>query len=156
MKSFMNPVRGWHVLVIFLAFFGVIVAVNVVFVSAAVRTHPGEDVPRSYYQGVNYNDTLDRRRTQEELGWSARINVAGETLLIEVLDGDGEPVNGLSLAGMLAHPTSTRSDCPLDFQPAGAGRYNADLACADRGEWQLRAQHDGEPPFELEQQIWLR
>ena len=71
MKSFLNPVRGWHVLVLIVLFFSVTIGVNATFITLAMRTHPGEDVPRSYYQGLNYNETLARRHEQAELGWSA-------------------------------------------------------------------------------------
>ena len=42
--------------------FGVTIGVNATFITLAMRTHPGEDVPRSYYQGLNFNDTLAQRR----------------------------------------------------------------------------------------------
>jgi nitrogen fixation protein FixH len=155
MKSFLNPVRGWHVLVIISAFFAVTIAVNVVFMTMAFRTHPGEDVARSYMQGVNYNDTLERRREQAELGWTARLNVVDGALLIAVLDPAGGAVDGLSLGGILAHPTDTGLDCPLAFVGQGDGRYSAPLDCAPGDRWQVRVRHEGEPPFELEQALWL-
>jgi nitrogen fixation protein FixH len=155
MNSFLNPVRGWHVLVIISAFFGVMITVNIIFMTMAFSTHPGEDVARSYMQGINFNDTLDRRRAQAELGWTARVNVDQGRVLIEVIDPAGSPVEGLSLAGILAHPTDTGQDCPLAFIATGAGRYAARLDCGIETGWQMRVRHEGEPPFELEQALWL-
>lgn len=156
MKGFLNPVRGWHVLVMILLFFGVTIGVNATFITLAMRTHPGEDVPRSYYQGLNYNETLARRQAQQALGWTARVNVVDGELLVEVRDAAGEPVSGLMLAGALNHPTNTARDCPLTFRETRAGLYRVDLPCREAGQWHLRAANTGETPFEMEHALWLR
>lgn len=156
MKSFFNPVRGWHVLVLIVLFFSVTIGVNATFITLAMRTHPGEDVPRSYYQGLNYNETLARRHAQEALGWTARVNVVEGDLLVEVRDDAGEPVPGLDLVGTLNHPTNTSRDCPLDFAETRSGLYRVALPCSEAGQWHLRARNDGEAPFEMEHELWLR
>lgn len=155
MKGFLNPVRGWHVLVMILLFFGVTIGVNATFITMAVRTHPGEDVPRSYYQGLNYNETLNRRHAQAELGWTAHVNVVDTRLLVEVLDAAGTPVSGLALAGSLHHPTNTDRDCELAFREARTGVYVVPLDCAGSGNWHLRAVNEGDAPFEMEHELWL-
>jgi nitrogen fixation protein FixH len=155
MKGFLNPVKGWHVLVMIVAFFAVTIGVNATFITLAVRTHPGEDVPRSYVQGLNYNDVLDRRRAQDALGWSARVNVVDGDLLVEVRDAGGNPVSGLSLSGAMNHPTDTSRDCPLAFEERRAGLYRVALPCTEAGEWHLHAVNDGEAPFEMEHDLWL-
>lgn len=156
MKSFLNPVRGWHVFVLVVLFFGVTIGVNATFITLAMRTHPGEDVPRSYYQGVHFNDTLARRQAQADLGWDARVNVVDGELLIEVSDADGAPVSGLELVGSLDHPTNTSRDCPLDFAEGRSGLYRVALPCREAGQWRLHAINDGEAPFEMEHELWLR
>ncbi len=155
MMGFLNPLRGWHVLVMILLFFGVTIGVNATFITMAVRTHPGEDVPRSYYQGLNYNETLNRRHAQAELGWTARVNVVDTRLLVEVRDAEGAPVSGLLLTGTLIHPTDTGRDCPLAFGEARSGVYEVTLPCADAGQWHLRAVNEGDAPFEMEHELWL-
>ena len=42
--AWFRPLRGWHVLVMILLFFGVTIGVNATFITLAVRTHPGETV----------------------------------------------------------------------------------------------------------------
>ena len=155
MKSFFVPLRGWHVGVMIALFFAVTIGVNATFITMAVNTHPGEDVPRSYYQGVNYNDTLERRRQQDDLGWSARFNAVDGVLVMDVRDGNDNPVTGLNLSGILAHPTDTGRDCALEFTLGGDGLYRAPMGCADSGRWRVRASHAGEPPFEVEHELWL-
>ena len=61
-------IRGWHVLVAMVLFFGVITAVNAVFISAALRTYPGEVSVTPYEDGLAYNAKLARQAAQAKLG----------------------------------------------------------------------------------------
>lgn len=146
-------IRGWHVGVAFLLFFGVVITVDAIFITMAYRTHPGEDVPRSYVQGLNYNETLERRRVQAELGWTARVNRVDSEVLIEVRDAAGDLVSGLAMAGRLNHRTDTSRDCALTFDERRDGVYVASLPCGGVGSWRLRALNEGETPFELEHEL---
>jgi len=155
MKSWFRPLTGWHVLAIIVAFFGVTIAVNATFITLAVRTHPGEDVPRSYVQGINYNETLERRRQQAELGWRARMNAVDGELLIEVRDAADATVTGLLLEGQLIHQADTSQDVVLAFEERRSGLYVAELPDVENGQWRIRAHNAGEIPFELEHDLWL-
>lgn len=149
MRNPFNPLRGWHVLIMILMFFGVTIGVNATFVTLALSSHPGEDVPRSYVQGLNYNDTLDRRSAQEALGWSARVNLADGGLVLAIDDADGDPVAGLELSGQMIHPADTGSDCDLAFAEARPGIYRSQLVCGSSGDWRLRVHTVDGPPFEM-------
>lgn len=148
-------VKGWQVLVMILGFFAVTIGVNVYFITRAVGTHPGEDVPRSYTQGLDYNDTLGRRAAQSDLGWRARVNAVDGRMVVAVEDAAGAPVRGLQLAGALRHRTVTREDCPLVFVEGENGIYRAPIECAGPGPWRMTAGHDGEPPFEFTFEVVL-
>lgn len=155
MLSWFRPLTGWHVLAIIVAFFSVTIGVNIVFISFAVSTHPGEDVPRSYMQGVNYNQTLERRQQQGEMGWQARFNTVDGELLIEVRDRTEDAVTGLMLEGTLVHQADTTRDSELQFEERRSGLYVASLPQDAAGQWRLRARNAGELPFEVEQDLWL-
>tara|TARA_R110002073_G_scaffold6985_7_gene40414 strand:- start:4410 stop:4877 length:468 start_codon:yes stop_codon:yes gene_type:complete len=154
MKSFLNPLRGWHVLVMILMFFGVTIGVNATFITLALQTFPGEDVPRSYVQGINFNDTLDARRRQTELGWTASFNAVDGRLVLAVADAADRPVPGLVLSGEMVHPDTTTA-CPLVFAEGQDGLYRAPLACDTSGRWRVRVHNDGDAPFEVEYELWL-
>lgn len=136
-------IRGAHVLFAMLAFFLTVIAVNVAFVVLALRTFPGEDVRRSYMQGLNYNATLAERRTQAALGWSAAAALvrADDTDLVQVWlrDEDGIPIEGALVSGALRWPTNARLDRDLVFEPRGDGRYVAAAPGLVSGQWVLRA-----------------
>lgn len=135
--------RGWHVLVMMLAFFGAVIAVNVVFAVVAVQSFPGEDVRRSYLQGINYNDTLAERRAQAAAGWRAETALSdegGETILkVRLLTRQGSPIENANLAGELRWPTDSRRDRVLTFHPVDGGLYVARLGALPAGDWRLRA-----------------
>ncbi|WP_417486992.1 FixH family protein [Maricaulis sp.] len=156
MRNPFNPLRGWHVLILILLFFGVTIGVNATFVTLALSSHPGEDVPRSYVQGLNYNETLDRRDAQAALGWSARVNLVEGDLVLAIDDADGVPVTGLDLAARLIHPADTGADCDLDFAEARPGVYRSTLPCGDAGDWRLRVHTVDGPPFEMVHALRLR
>lgn len=135
-------IRGWHVLAVILAFFAAIIAVNVTFAVYAVRSFPGEDVRRSYLQGLRYNDTLAERRAQAALGWRAvallREEPAGALLEVRLTARDAA-IDGATLSGALEWPTSSQFDRSLNFEPLGGGRYVARLGDLTPGRWRLRA-----------------
>jgi nitrogen fixation protein FixH len=155
MKSPLNPLRGWHVLIMILMFFGVMISVNATMVTLALRSHPGEDVERSYTQGLNYNATLDRRRQQDSLGWQARFNLVDSKLLLLMLDRQGNPLSDLVLSGSMRHPTRTALDCPSAMESIGDGRYQVDLPCVLEGRWRVRLESENLPPFEVEYELTI-
>jgi nitrogen fixation protein FixH len=154
-------VRGWHVLAAMLAFFGFVIAVNVAFTIAAVRSFPGEDVRRSYLQGLHYNRTLAERRAQAALAWSATAHLVardeGPALEVFLADRRGQPIDTASLTGELQWPTDARFDRAVTFNPAGEGRYFARLGELPAGRWRLRARaHRGRAAFDFESELTWR
>ncbi|ANP46785.1 FixH family protein [Candidatus Viadribacter manganicus] len=136
-------IRGWHVLVTILAFFATIIGVNVTFAVLAVQSFPGEDVRRSYLQGLNYNETLAERREQAALGWRAttelRSDNQGAALVVVVSGRDAEAISGATITGELEWPTNSQLDRALTFESQGGGRYIARLDTLTAGRWRLRA-----------------
>lgn len=150
-----REIKGYHVLIGLLIFFGVIFTVNAVFLTQAFRTFRGEDEPRSYIQGINYNDTLARREAQAELGWTAISTVSETGVRIEISDADGQGVTGLMLDARLRHPADSNLDIVLDLRGDGPGVYATQADIPD-GRWTLVVSTPEGPPFEMEQEIWLQ
>jgi nitrogen fixation protein FixH len=135
-------VRGVHVLVGLLLFFGAVIAINVAFAVAAVRSFPGEDVRRSYLQGLNYNETLAARRLQAANGWRAGAifiqTSDGAAVELTLHDAQDHPLRNVSINGDLRWPTDERFDRALAFEPRGEGVYVAPLTNLQAGRWVLR------------------
>lgn len=136
---------GRHVLIAMIAFFSVVIATNTAFAILATRTFPGEDVPRSYLQGLHYNQTLAERAAAAELGWKVRVErPAADTIVLVFRDRRGAPLTGLALDAGFRHPASADADQALSFHETAPGRYVAGVR-RTAGELILRgtASRDG-------------
>lgn len=151
-----GQITGRHVLIMVLGFFAVTIAVNAVFITQAFRTFRGEDVPRSYMQGVAYNETLAAREAQAALGWTAMADARLDGVSLDVADAEGDPVTGLALTGRLRHPADANRDIVLTLTETAPGRYTAAYE-APPGSWRLVVETEGEgPPFTINRPLWLR
>ncbi len=120
-----KPITGKTVFWIMFAFFAVIIVVNLIMVTLAVKTFRGEDETKSYLQGLNYNDTLQQRREQDQLGWRADLKINDHAIILTIVDADHDPVEALTVTGLLKHPAETDLDVKLSFDQDGDGRYVA-------------------------------
>jgi len=104
-------VRGVHVLFMLLGFFAMIIAVNAVFITMAVRSHPGEQVRNSYVLGLEYNKELARQEAQRALGWTLQAGLAddGVTFLVQLQDAAGGALSGMDVAVRL-HVAGARDE----------------------------------------------
>lgn len=157
-----SEVKGGHVLAILLAFFGITIAVNVVFASYAISTFTGEDVAKPYLKGLDYNKTLSARSAQAALGWSAEIDAqrAGTETVVTVrfLARDGTPRIALDVTADLRRPTDATLDRTLRLEPAGDGVYRATVEDLAAGQWDViaRTVADNGTPFEATRRVVLR
>jgi len=153
--------RGWHVLVILITFFAVVIGVDVGFSIVAVRTFPGEDIKNSYVQGNQYNETLADRARQSRLGWRAQtrflLSAGAPAVALTLRDRDGRPIEGAVVTGRLRRPATTAQDRALTFAAGPDGRYVATSAGLAAGVWDLdaRATKAGEP-FDIQARMtWI-
>ncbi len=138
---------GRHVLLMVIAFFGVMIFANVIFIRAAVRTFPGVSEEKSYLQGLHYNDTIAQRAAQSQLGWNVEIVEVerdAETGIIALrLSKDETALSGLSVAGVLKRPATAAADQPLSFIAQGDGVYAAEVGAFAPGVWDLALRIEG-------------
>lgn len=149
-------IKGKHVLIAMLVFFGGVIAVNALFITLALNSFPGEDVRRSYLQGLHYNETLRERAQQAALGWRASAAIAedGASLIIVLRDHEHRPVEHAQLQAQLRRPAESASDEALAFTPMGDGRYRAALNALRPGVWDLRLTATrGEDRFDLQRRL---
>lgn len=127
---------GRHMLAIMLAFFGVVVAVNMLMATLASRTFGGTVVDNSYVASQKFNGWLAEGRAQDRLGWTARLSLNG-TRRIEVAVREGEAtLAGAQLHAVARHPLGRAPDIALDFRPVGQGGYLSRTALP-AGRWTL-------------------
>lgn len=137
-----GPLKGWHVLAAVLAFFSIVIAIDVGFSIVAVRTFPGEDVKRSYLQGLRYNDTLAERAAQAKLGWRAELSVetrAGmPSAIVTLRDREGRLISTAEVRAIVRRPATDRADRTITFSPIADGAYAAALPGLADGAWDIR------------------
>lgn len=157
-----KPLTGKHVLLICFGFFGVMVAVNMVFLFLAVSTFNGGEGGRAYQAGLEYNRTIAAARAQEALGWSHRIET-GEAgrIVVALTDRTGAPVWKLDLVGEVARPVADKFSRPLIFGEIRPGVYSAEAGMLEPGNWVVslaargRAQNDT-VIYRAKERLWLK
>jgi nitrogen fixation protein FixH len=129
-----NPFTGRKMTAIMVAFFGVVIVVNVYMAREATATFGGEVVENSYVASQHYNHWLDEASAEDALGWTARATRQADGHVIVDLTG---PNGNATVAAVARHPLGTRPDRALHFKPQGPGRYvSVEPLPFDR--WRLR------------------
>lgn len=149
-------ISGRHVLLAVIAFFGVIIAVNGYFLTAAYRSFPGQVSETPYEDGVGFNRTVAQRQAQAKLGWSATATTTEQGVEVALHDREGKPLQGLKVEGVLRRPATQAGQISLKFTEAPEGRYVA-KAGPGSGAWDLHfvAKGSGSELFEGERRlIW--
>jgi nitrogen fixation protein FixH len=133
-----RPLTGWHVFAGVFLFFAVVISVNALMATLAVRTFSGEDVKKSYLQGLNYNQTLAQQEKDHALGWRVTAQATAHGLLtLTITDRAGTPLTDVRVKGRLRHPATTRRDIPLDAATNGKGDITVPVPRLTPGAWTL-------------------
>ncbi len=131
---------GRHIVLMLIAFFGIMIIANTAFVIVAVKSFPGESQKKSYLQGLNYNETLTARAKQKSLGWRAEITrIEATHLEVKLHDKNDAPVNGLTITGQLRRPSHDGSDQTLAFKEINPGVYATPTSALGVGTWDFTA-----------------
>ena len=133
-----KELKGWHVLLIMLGFFGVMFAVNGLFLYHAITSFPGEDVKKSYVQGLNYNQTLSARASQADLGWRAEAGLQDGKIAFRLFDAEGLPLSNYAVIGELRRRATQDDDTIVTFTAELGGEYSAPIETLASGQWLLR------------------
>jgi len=132
----MRPFTGRHMLAIMLAFFGVVVAVNMLMATLASITFGGTVVDNSYVASQRFNGWLAKGRAQERLGWATRLRLDGGRRVGVAIREDETALAGAELHAVARHPLGRAPDIALDFRPDGSGSY-VSLTALPPGRWTL-------------------
>jgi len=128
-----RPLTGRKVLMIALAFFGVMLAVNLFMAWKAIATFPGLEVSSSYADSQDFDL---RRRAQEALGWQAEVTLHDDILTLHLTGPQGETVVPAQLEALLTRPTHRADDQVLELVLID-GLYQVPVVL-EEGRWRLR------------------
>lgn len=140
-------IKGWHVAAGVVAFFVLVIAVDVGFLMTAYRTHPGQVAAKPYETGLIYNAELKRQRAQAALGWRAGTEARGRNIEVVLVDRDGVPLTGLTVSVLLQRPATEQGRTELKLGETGPGRYAALAGLT--GTWDARIEAVDAPGHRL-------
>lgn len=137
-----KQLTGRFVLVVTVAFFAVVIGVNVIMMDLAISTLPGTDVDSAYRASLAYQHEIDAAHDQELRHWKvdARIERHADGIAavrVEAHDHDGRPLAGVEFSGRLERPADKREDKPVVFADAGSGVYRGNVSELAPGLWDL-------------------
>jgi nitrogen fixation protein FixH len=143
-----KPLTGRMVFVMLLAFFGVVISVNVTMMKLAIATLPGTEVDSAYSASLGYEKEIAASRAQAARHWRVDAHVertaeGAGVLQVEARDGDGRPVTGLKFQGRFERPTDKRADLAIDLAEVGIGVYRGRTEAIAPGQWDLVLEGDG-------------
>jgi nitrogen fixation protein FixH len=127
---------GWHMTAILVAFFGVVIAVNLVMARFAVGTFGGTVVDNSYVASQNFNRWLAAAEQQSRLGWKTKLSVDPSRQLRVQADKAGMPISNLKISGVASHPLGRAPSIPLSFAASPNGGHRSQQALP-KGRWKI-------------------
>ncbi len=125
-----NPKKGTWVLLCFVAFFGVIIAVNTVFITTALNTHSGVVVEQPYEKGLAFNETLKKAKAQEAIEYD--VSYEGGVLKLVL------PVDEANVQASFMRPIKEGDDFEMALTHRGGGVYEAVPEMPLPGAWRVR------------------
>lgn len=131
-----RPFTGRHMWLIMLAFFGVVIAVNVTMAVYATTTFGGKVVDNSYVATQRFNGWLEQARAQERLGWSETVRLGPERHVELDLAARNAPLLGATISASARHPVGREDDIALALRETAPGRYRSDRPLPP-GRWQV-------------------
>lgn len=151
---------GGHVLLSLVAFFGVMLLANGIFVYYAITTFGGGDTSDPYRKGLHYNDTLAEATAQDARGWRIELSYnrgAGQLSLL-LHDKERRALRGLAVASTLGRPATDKEDMALKLVEGDPGVYSGSVRLAD-GQWLFTATVEDpaapSTPYRLKQRLFI-
>lgn len=129
---------GRHAAAIIIAFFAIVICVNLVMATFAISTFGGTIVDNSYVASQKYNQWLEQARAQENHGWivsdPARV---GDHAALTLVAKNGSVLTNAIITASAEHPIGTADPFTLHFTEVRPGEYHSAQAIP-KGRWKLK------------------
>ena len=130
-----SPFTGRHAAMLIVAFFAVVIVVNVVMAKLAIATFGGTVVDNSYVASQRFNRWLDNSAADRALGWKVELSrSADKSLEARLVDSAGAPLDRARVTVHVEHPLGARPPQDLVLAEVAPGTYRAELA---PGRWRV-------------------
>lgn len=125
---------GWHMLAIMVAFFGVIIAVNLLMATFANTSWTGLVVQNTYVASQQFNERVAASRAQAALGWKGTLTIVDGEIRYSLVDASGTPVRAENVVASFRRPAYEAEDWKVTLARKADGTYSAKAAVRD-GIW---------------------
>ena len=125
---------GKHMLAIMVAFFGVIISVNVLMAYYANTTWSGLVVANSYVASQEFNEKAEMARKWQQAGIKSDIRVAGRVVTYQLTHPGAALPPGDGVLAAFRRPVGDHQDFVMTLSPLGNGRFEGNHPVLT-GEW---------------------
>ena len=125
---------GVHMALMLVAFFFVIIAVNLTMAFFASSSWTGLVVKNTYVASQEFNHKAEVGRAQAALGWNAALDIGDGRIAYRLTRKGGSPVHAAHATTTLRRPVTDTQDRTLELLPDAAGTLIAEAQIAD-GSW---------------------
>ncbi|UFX45770.1 FixH family protein [Bradyrhizobium sp. 41S5] len=148
-SSVARPITGRFVLITTIAFFAVVISVNIVMMRLAITTLPGTEVDSAYSAGLAYQREIDAARQQNERNWQVQAHIDRRSdgraaIALEARDHAGAPLTALNFLARLERPIDRRADRAIEISETGPGSYRGRAEGVAAGQWDLVIEGDAD------------
>ena len=131
MREVMTPTEreftGRHMLMVMVAFFGVIIAVNLLMATFASSSWTGLIVKNSYVASQDFNGHIAAARQQEALGWTSSFSGDAGSVKVTLADAKQRNLTALKVEAKIYRPVAEAEDHRVALVEGAAGTYAADV-----------------------------
>ena len=120
MPATQKEFTGRHMLLITVAFFGVVIGVNVLMAISASRTWTGLVVTNSYVASQEFQVKSDAARRQNEAGWTMDVAYENGRLIVELAGSDGK-LELRDVEAFVRRPVGGHDDALIPLSPGPEG-----------------------------------
>lgn len=132
---------GRHMLAIILAFFGVVIAVNLTMATLASTSWTGLVVENTYVASQQFNKKAEEGRAQAALGWTGKLTIAWGEVRYGLTDAAGMPVALHGVRVLFRHPAYEKEDEAITLALASGQEFASQHLPKD-GVWIVEVDAD--------------
>lgn len=125
---------GWHMLAIMMAFFAVVIAVNLTMAYFARSSWTGMVVENTYVASQEFNGKAAEGRAQAALGWKPELAIANGKVIYRLVDSIGNTVGAKQATASFRRPAYASEDQEVSLAHQPDGSFSAPVDLRD-GLW---------------------
>lgn len=136
-KATKGEFTGRHMWLVVIAFFGTIIAVNITMAVVSATSWTGLVVENSYVASQEFDDRRAAHLAQLDAGWTSSLSYVGDTALLSVVDGTGQPVDLGEPVLQINRPVGGHDDQRVGLTRQPDGTYAGPVTLGP-GVWEAR------------------